>query len=424
MAVFKILKYFILCCLLLSSLTAKEELLAFNEEIFALPELDLDTATYRVLTYSLPLQATNKEAYSKYYQAKQARSYPNPSLHYDVENFAGNREWKYWNHREEHFYYSQLIETAGKRRLRTEAFSYQYYASLVGYDVAKLQVLNRLNRAFIQVVSQQELLNIARDQADIAQEILRIATKKVEAGKASAIQQQKAAVSFSSALIEQKKACTDLKNAKKRLSLLWAQAHPDFGKVFFPFFDISPPLPLEERLSHLCCQPEIIQSFYHYLNKRKEWHLAKANRIPDITVQLGCKTNRGEKQEGLYAGISIPLPIFNRNEGNIGDAYFEMLQTADLSKELQLILETKLSILYEELLQAYEEAEKIKNTSLPHAQEAFELAQKGYREGKFEHLDVLDAQRTLFEIKERYIQALTHYHTKKGDIEYLNSQMD
>jgi len=75
-------------------------------------------------------------------------------------------------------------------------------------------------------------------------------------------------------------------------------------------------------------------------------------------------------------------------------------------------------------MRAYEEAIRIRDFSLPSASKAFDLAQKGYREGKFEYLDVLDAQRTLFEIKENYIQALVNYHTRRADIDYLNSQMD
>ena len=196
-------------------------------------ELDLDTAVYRVLTHSLPLHIAGDEAQSRRFEVKQARLSPNPTFIYEVENFAGNHNWEGWDHREERYFWSQLFETAGKRSLRTQVASYQYYASLVGYDISKLVLLNRLNRAFIQVVASQELLSIALDQVEIAKEVLRIATKKVEAGKVSLIQQNKAEVAYSTALTEIDKARVELRNAKKRLSLLWASTCPDFEKVIF-----------------------------------------------------------------------------------------------------------------------------------------------------------------------------------------------
>ena len=270
----------------------------------------------------------------------------------------------------------------------------------------------------------QELFQLTSDQTEIAQEVLRIATKKVEAGKVSFIQQNKAEVAYSSTLIALEKSKVEVANSKKRLSLLWSEICPDFERAIFPFFDISAPLAFEQCLADLCNQAEVVQSLYQTLNAEKIWRLEKANRMPDVTLQVGYKANYEEDNQGLISGISIPIPLFNRNQGNIGKAYFDMLKTGDQGRKLWLILESKLSVSYEELLRAYNEAERIKNFSLPSARQAFDLAQKGYREGKFEYLDVLDAQRTLFDIRENYIQALVNYHTKRADIDFLNSQTD
>lgn len=396
----------------------------YKPETSPIVELDLDTAVYRALTQSMTLHIANHEAQSRGSQVKQARFYPNPSFSYEVEDFAGNNNWKGWDNREERYIYTQLFETAGKRCLRTQAASYQFYASLVGYDVSKLIVLNRLNRAFINVVAAQELLKLAQEQAEIAKEVLRVATKKVEAGKVSLIQQNKAEVAYSTAINSIARARVELKNAKKRLSLIWAQTCPEFDKAIFPFYDISAPFSLEQCLADLCSQPEIVQSLYSSLNAEKNWRLEKANSVPDVTLQVGYKANYRDNDQGLIAGISIPIPFFNRNQGNIERSYFDMLKTGDQGRQLWLVLESKLAIFYEELFRAYQEAERIKNVSLPSATQAFDLAQKGYREGKFEYLDVLDAQRTLFEIRDRYIQALVNYHTRRADIDYLNSQTD
>ena len=58
----------------------------------------------------------------------------------------------------------------------------------------------------------------------------------------------------------------------------------------------------------------------------------------------------------------------------------------------------------------------------PEAVQAFEAAQEGYRQGKFSYLMVLDAQRTLFELKQQYIDTLADYHTSRAALERLVGQ--
>ena len=60
----------------------------------------------------------------------------------------------------------------------------------------------------------------------------------------------------------------------------------------------------------------------------------------------------------------------------------------------------------------------IQRDVLPAAEEAFQVATEGYRQGKFGFLDVLDAQRTLFETKGQYLDAFT-YHKAVADTERL-----
>ena len=308
----------------------------------------------------------------------------------------------------------------GKRQQRIKATSYQYYAALTGYKAAKLDLLNRLSNAFIRVAATQELVKLAVDQQSIAQEVLRITHAKVAAGKLSLIQQNKAEVAKSLAELNSKKTWAEFKTAKNCLALLWGCPYPDFDFVDYPFYDISAPLPLEVCLSELCNQPEVIQSLYEYSAAYHNLRLEQSARIPDVTLTLGYKYEAGEK--GLVAGLAFPLPVWNHNQGNIKRAYYDMLKTGEQGKQLWLFLEAKLSNSYLELIRTYQEAQDLKNVILNSAAQAFELVQIGYQEGKFEYLDVLDAQRTLFEVRERYIQALVNYHNRRAEIEYLNSR--
>ncbi|MGK5595330.1 MAG: TolC family protein [Parachlamydiaceae bacterium] len=383
-----------------------------------------DEAIERALNLSPTLQIASSEAYSTKGQKEQAGLYPNPQVSYEIESFAGNKDWRGWGHREERYFYTQMFETANKRQLRYQTFSYQYYASLVGYEAAKLILLNRLSRAFSAVSAAQELVVVAQEQEAIAQEMYTVAKKKVDYGKDTLIQQKKAEVAYFEAVQDHQNAITFLSIAKRKLALMWGSTNPDFAEVFFPFYELQTPAVFEECLLHLCNQPEIIQNAYQHLSAQENWRFEKANRIPNVTLQAGYKADYGSRDQGLLAGISIPIPLFDQNQGNIKRAYFDMLKTGHQGQQLWLLLENKLAVAYEELQRAYGEAKRIKEQTLRSAISAFELAEKGYNEGKFEYLDVLDAQRTLFDVKKKYIEALNLYHSKRADIDYLNSQTD
>jgi cobalt-zinc-cadmium efflux system outer membrane protein len=145
----------------------------------------------------------------------------------------------------------------------------------------------------------------------------------------------------------------------------------------------------------------------------------KTVRIPDVTVTLGYGYNQGDKS--VVTGFIVPLPIWDRNQGNIQRAYYEMLQTEDESKQLRLFLENKLSNAYLELKRSYNEVEDLRQLVLQASQQTLALAHEGYREGKLEYWEVLGAQQFYLEVQEKYIQAIVRYHNMQTEINYLIS---
>jgi cobalt-zinc-cadmium efflux system outer membrane protein len=106
------------------------------------------------------------------------------------------------------------------------------------------------------------------------------------------------------------------------------------------------------------------------------------------------------------AGVSIPLPFFDRRQGSIAEAQ-QKVEKAQAEKQL---LENRQRSRFAQLQQqsqaALEEVASLQSTILPAARTALERLEEGYRQGKFEYLPVLDAQRTYFELKGRLIDAI------------------
>lgn len=393
------------------SATIDEE---WNKVISSNPKiLDYDTAVQRTLNQSLNLNLSEYEIQAREGQIKQARSYPNPQFSYSLET-SGYK----WPYREEIYAVSQLIELGGKRHKNIEIASYEYYAALSGYEAVKLERLNHLTKAFIQVVTSQELLKVSINRQRNAKEFLQQARNKLEIGKGSLIECHKAEIAKTFADLTMKKNLTAFEISKKELSLVWSSLEADFDLAVYPFFEAKKPEPFEKYLSKLCAQPEICLAKYKHLASYHNLRAVKAQRIPDLTLTLGYSNDQGDS--GVVAGVAFPLPIFNQNQGNIKTARYEMLKTEDEAKQLRLLLESKLTNFYTALTKEYQEIEELKNIALKASEKTVQLAFEGYQEGKFSYQEVLEAKQIFFDMQEKYIEALARYHKVKAALDYLN----
>jgi cobalt-zinc-cadmium efflux system outer membrane protein len=399
--------FWLLCCLLSTSLYG---------------HLSFEEAIDRTLANSpaLSIAADGVGAYEGI--SRQSRLYPNPIVGYTAENLYGNKDWHGWNAAEVRYEIAQLIELGGKRGYRSNAAHYQFCASVANYQAQQMAVLNQLLKAYIDVAALQEQVKLTEEHRLIAEEVFKTVSAKVEAGKVSLIQQNKAEIAFATAVIENERIHVGYANAKERLALFWGASCPDFDTVEYPFYAIDPGPSLEDWLKTLDTHPELIAAQFECSRASHQIAYEKAGAIPDVVVSVGYKTLQETHNKGMIVGASLPLPIANQNQGNVQRAQFEMQRAQDEYTVRQLQLEKTLSIAHKGVMRAFQEAVLLRTTVLATAEKSFKFAQEGYKEGKFEYLDMLDSQKTLFEVKERYIQALLNYHKNKADLTYPTSK--
>ena len=143
--------------------------------------------------------------------------------------------------------------------------------------------------------------------------------------------------------------------------------------------------------------------------------------IPDPTISAGIRDFRDTGDKAFVAGISFPIPIFNANRGNIERARQELSKTEFDKDTSALSINTNLVKEKSEMETSYQQAVALRDKILPSAEKAFRLSREGYGVGKFPYLEVLDAQRTLFDTREQYLATLKTYHTSRAEVERLTA---
>ena len=358
------------------------------------------------------LSAARHELQATEASVVQAGALPNPTLEVSAED--RRRET-----RETSYLLSQPIELGGKRNARVQAAERGKDAASAEFDAKRADVRATVITAFFDVLAAQERLRLAEESAQLARRGADAASRRVAAGKVSPVEETKARVAESSVRLELNQAGNALRSARKRLAATWGNPNPHFERAEGRI-DTLPELPgLDDLSKRLPGAPAIARARFEADRRQALAKLESSRRLPDITVSLGVKRSEELGRNQAIVGVSIPLPLFDSNRGNVLEALRRSDKARDELSATQIRLDGEMAQAYEQLNMARQEVDALQKEILPGAQSAYDAATKGFEFGKFGFLDVLDAQRTLLQAKSQYLRALSEAHRAAAEIDRI-----
>ncbi|MBD9500804.1 TolC family protein [Pseudomonas sp. BGr12] len=315
---------------------------------------------------------------------------------------------------------SQPLELGGKRGARVELAER-------GQDVAALSLQARRNQlrgeviaAFYTSLRAQERERLAQQSVELAQRGVTAAEGRVRAGKAPPLEANRAQVQLAEVRLEQSRARRERADANQALAALMGLALPDFSGVRSDSVEPLPGLPSSNQLlDRLGDSAEMRLAQTRIDQGEAAVRLAKTQRIPDLDVSVGTQEaiDAGNRDRIAVIGFSLPLPLFDRNQGNILAESRRADQARDLRNATELRLRQETQQALQQWSTAQGEVNAFRQTILPSAQTAVESATRGFEMGKFGFLEVLDAQRTLITARDQYLRALAQVSDAWGRIE-------
>ena len=315
--------------------------------------------------------------------------------------------------------FNQEIELGNKRESRLALADILYTKATAELDALKATIHANTVNAFYEVLVAQERLALSKSSFEVANAAVNAATKRVNAGKSSPVEETKSNIAASSAKIELNQSNSQLNSARKRLSALWGNPFPVFEQAYGDVENIPLVPSFENLLALLENAPAIGIANLEVSARGGSTKLARSQSTPNITISAGIVHNQELGLNQAILGLSAPIPLFDRNQGNVQEAVSLQYKAQDELIALKTQLTTKLAGEHERLSVARLSAISLREEILPGAQNAFEAANKGFNAGKFNFLDVLDAQRTLFQAKSQYIQVLLDAHQAIAEIESI-----
>ena len=352
----------------------------------------------------------------------QAGLLPNPEIDVEVEELGGTGDRTGFDSSETSIQIGQLIELADKRSKRTHLADIEKDLAELDFKSERLDVMADVAGAFIDVLAAQEQLSLSKELVDLSEKTYSTVAERVRAGQDSPVEETKAKIVLSNTRIEFERAGNKLISARHQLAATWGGSYPTFEKVTGEFYEMSPAPSFEELAGLISQNPDIARWPVEENKHRAAVELEKAKATSDIKLSGGIKYLDEGDDSAFIVGLSIPFPLFNRNQGNIQQATYVLAKTEEQYKAALTEIRASLAEASTKLLSSFSEIKIIKNDVLPLARSAFDATNQGYRKGKFEYLVVLDAQRTFFEARAKYIEALAGYYKARADVERLIGQ--
>lgn len=351
--------------------------------------------------------------------ALQAGLLPNPEIEVELENFAGSGDARGFGGSENTLALGQLIELGGKRLKRRRVAELERDLASWDYEIHRIEVFTEVALAFVAVKAAQERLALSYDLLGIAEEALTSVAKQVAAGAASPVERFRAEVVVSTTRVDQRTNQAELVAARSRLAATWGSTQPVMGRVEGDFYAVQP-LPSFKALRALVEETPDLARWHQEIELREAVvGLEDARRIPDVTAAAGVRRLYDSGDTALIFGLSVPLPLFDRNQGARQAARRELSKARHQRRAAVVRAGTALNVAFQLLEASFVEVTALRDDLLPRAGKAYQGVRGGYLRGLFRYVDVLDAQRTLFELRGRQVGALESYHSAVATIERL-----
>ena len=324
--------------------------------------------------------------------AEQARARPNPSINVYAENFAGDLDRNARNQQQTTFQIDQPIELGGKRSARIAAGEAGIVAAQARNRDGRLVYATELARAYVGVEIADRRIALAEDEVEEATADLKVARALVGAGKEARLRQVQAETELNTLQ-------ADLENARALKTVALARLSALAGSPT-PFTGVS-----ESLLDRLDAKPTIgpidpMQATTVRVAEAERDAAARAVTvqqrlaIPNVTAQLGVRQLRVASGPAVVAGVSVPLPFFDRNRGNIAAARAD-LQGAEAraaAARLEAEAGTRAGLA---LVEAADARAAAAQRTMATAEEGYRLARIAYEAGKSPLIELLAARHNL-----------------------------
>lgn len=340
-------------------------------------------------------------------QQIQAGLYPNPLVGYQgmemgVRGTAGQQGG----------FIGQRFIMGGKLKLDQAAAGKQVTAAHFEFHAQEMRVLSDVRVRFYEAVIMQQRVKLTNELVRIGDELVR-ATEQLLTGR----QATQNDLLLAEIQVDESRILFD--NSTNEETQAWRRLAAVIG------LPAMQPIPLTEQLNPDSASLDWNQCYAIVMDNNPVLNAArlrvdrarillqraKKEPIPDIDLMVFHRHHNVTDDNVTTVQAGFPLPLFNRNQGNIRSAEAQWLAATKDRERIELGLQDHLAIAYQRYTNAIQQTQRYRDRMIPRAKKSLKLVTDGYERGQVQYLTLLTAQRTYWQVSLSYLDSLKELRT-------------
>ena len=298
----------------------------------------------------------------------------------------------------------QPLEWQGKRRARQQAADAGAAGASAAMEEARLNVTAEAKVAFYNVLFAQRDVELAGQNLAMVEEVLRTVKARVAAGEATPFETMKASVEVQKAKKEAARAQNALVVVRAKLDMVTAGMLGRQFSIQGDFESLQQGLDLDVLEARAMEQHPTLRRLSKLVEQAEfSATLEKESRIPNVTVQGSYHREAGD--ESVTAGLSVPLPLWYRRQGEIETALGARHRAEAERLRVQNEITQAITQHVQDVRTANEQLQVFEGGLLKQAEQTLRVARVSFKEGAASLLDLLDSQRVYRQTLLEYVQA-------------------
>lgn len=317
-------------------------------------------------------------------------------------------------------FFSQEIVTAGKLRLSRAVVERQVDQATLDLMAQRYILVTTVRRGYFDVLAVQK-------RVEILDQLVAFSTKSVDVSQRLLGAKEVAELDLIQFRVERNRFRAERDAAQRELAAAFRRMSANLGAPNLAVVPLEDLLILPDPIYEFEPAKSLVVNTHPQLRSAQvgvgraqaALRLAEVQPIPNVTVGAGYVRDNIDRQDQWAFQVGLPIPIFNRNQGNIRAARAVIGEANRQVSETENDLIARLATAFGDYAAAKETVDQYRAEIIPDARKAYQLSIDAFQGGEFQYLRVLQAQRTVAETNLEYVRALGEMWKAAADISGL-----
>jgi cobalt-zinc-cadmium efflux system outer membrane protein len=351
----------------------------------------------------------------------QAGLLPNPQVDLLFENLGGEGVYGGFQSAETTLSIGWAIEP-GIRGRRVGVERARSARTHLDAQILQLDVAAETAQRFLSCLESQAHLKATAEAVALGERTVAAVERRVRAGSAPNAELMRARAALATERLAHDDVTHERSVAYHRLAAEWGEKAPSFSRVDGELLDLPTPASFDDLAARIERNPELTRLASEQRIAEAQLRLAKARRWPALTPTLGARKFQITGDWALVAGVSVPLPLFDRNQGRVAESRAKLARTRADAEAERIRVRTTLFELYETMQHSLHRVEVLRSEVIPRFEETVDEMRRGYEKGRYPYYELATVQADLLAARRSVVEASTAAHRLVITLEQLTGE--